>query len=353
MRLVDSVAGRITRILLTVPAFAAEHFAGSLASVIAALPEDAELDVLVSPEAEPLTRAWVAARRAPVRLHLAPGDLSFSHWTQDAGIAVEEGGKPTLLISRLFDRAQDAEAARLLAEAAGVGVIATDLALDGGNILPVGDDILIGADTLGLNAGALPGLDAGRVVALGCGVGAHAETVSAAHLPDGWRETRRVGVPEGSAQPLFHIDLFVAPAGGQRVLVGCPRLGAEVLGLPLLDHADADRFDRVAATLTEAGYEVHRNPQPLIWMDDAGARLRTWYHLPVNNVLAEDCGPDHRRVWLPHFAEPPWEALAAIDRANADLWRRLGFEVHPVPGLLALAENRGALRCLCKVVERV
>lgn len=323
-------------------------------SVIAALPDEAELDVLASESARDAVAGWTRGHPSAVRLHVAPDSLNFSHWAQDAfTAATDENGAPLLLTSSEFARYQDLEAARLLADAADVSTVEIATPLDGGNILAVGDRLLIGADLAGHMEDGFPALDDRRPTPVGCTDPAPAsETRPSSHLPDGWREIIRSAIPAGSRQPLFHIDLFVAPAGDNRFLVGCPRLGAEALGLDLLDHADADRFDAAAARLSADGAEVIRNPQPLIWFDDPESRTRSWLHLPVNNVIAEDGGPGRRTVWLPSFAQDHWRPLQAIDRANAAIWRDLGFDVRLVPDLMELAENRGALNCMCKVVSR-
>ncbi len=352
--LLDALAGAIERVFLTIPAFATRHYATALTSAIGALPIRAEVDVLVSESARDTVAPWFDDHEAPVRLHPAPDDLNFSHWAQDALVAARDpDGQPRLVASRAFDRYQDLEAARLLASAAGLPLDEVDVPLDGGNLLAVGDRLLHGADLVVGEDGFTILDPSRRPVAVGCAAPAPpAETRPAEHLPSGWQEQPRAAVPEGSHQPLFHIDLFVAPAGPNRFLVGCPRLGAEALGLPLLDHADAERFDEVAALLAADGAQVVRNPQPLIWLDHVDDKTRTWLHLPVNNVLVEDAGPGQRVVWLPSFAHGQWAELAPVERANRRIWRDLGFDVRLVPNLLEFAENRGALNCMCKVVAR-
>lgn len=364
MRLVDSAAGRMTRILLALPAFAVEHFGPPVRAVVTALPEDAALDILVSRSAADTVAEWLRGRAGRVNLVLAQDDLDYSHWVQDALLAATAAdGTPRLLLSRRFERYQDAEAARRLAAGAGIPLTESDLAFEGGNVLPCGERLLLGADTAHQNGGDVSTLTstldgAREPLVLGCdGPVPVEQTRAAAHPGEGWTETLHYRVSDTSHQPLFHIDLMVTPAGEAEdarpcFLVGCPRLGAQALGHPLLDHANAGAFDDLAEALGRAGVRVVRNPQPLVWMDDVDERHRTWFHLPVNNVLVEDRGAGRRRVWLPCFGQDHWSELAVVDDANAAVWEDLGFDVQRVPGLLMLAENRGALRCMCKVMAR-
>lgn len=355
--LLDDAYGRIRQVLLTLPGFAVDDIEEPVRSVLAGFPEYVRFDILTSAEAKGRVAAWVEGR-AEAHIHAAPEGLDFTHWARDALVAVETGAGPRVLISEKFGRRDDAAAARALAEAAGVEVRETHIALDGGNLLAQGGDVLVGRELFEAGADSLDAGSARRVIALGTATARPAETVVDSQiLPTGWRERRRTGVGKGQVQPLFHIDLFVSPAGKTpegrpRWLVGCPRLGARHLGLEMPDHADAELFDEVAANLADTGAEVIRNPQPLIWTDWPDKRLRTWHHFPVNNVIVEIEAKAQPRVWLPHFACEAWQELARIDAANRAIWEGLGFGVTPVTGCLALAERRGALRCMLNVVAR-
>ncbi|MEO1492908.1 MAG: hypothetical protein AAFV19_12215 [Pseudomonadota bacterium] len=343
--------------------FGAEAFGGCCQSVLASLPGEAEIDILVSPDAASEVQDWVreTGRPGPTRIVNAPPELDFSLWVQD--VFAIRAGIPRLVMPAEFDRYHDLKAAAFLADAAGLATERLDYAFEGGNVLACDDWLLIGGDGVGpdgADAHALAAaLDPHRTpVVLECAEALPAEQTRP--IPGqgaGWTETLYHCEFLGRRQPLFHIDLFVAPAGrtgaGQpQFLVGCPRMGAEMLGHALPEHALAPAFDEIAAQLEAAGAAVLRNPMPLIWVDDVDKRHRTWFHLPVNNVLVEDCGPAGRHVLLPCFAQDDWSELDLIDAANRALWERLGFTVQPIPDLLPLAENRGALHCMCKVIER-
>ena len=228
------------------------------------------------------------------------------------------------------------------------------LSFEGGNLMACGPWLMVGGDTPDAAA-----LDRTRTrVMLACrGPGLGEAQRTAGHLAPGWTETLRYRVSAGSLQPQFHLDLFVAYAGrggdGRlRFLIGCPRLGADLLGHAVQEHADADRFDQIAVALTERGALVIRNPLPLIWRDDIPAKRRIWYHLPVNNALVQQADGTGGDVWIPVFAEPPWEELALVDAANIRIWQDLGFRVHRIPRMLGPAEKLGALHCMAKVIER-
>ena len=125
-----------------------------------------------------------------------------------------------------------------------------------------------------------------------------------------------------------------------------------MLGHPLWPGALADAFDQIADQLADEGAEVIRNPMPLIWKDNEEEKHRTWYHLPVNNVLVEETGDQGKTVWLPCFGGDAWPELQAVDDTNAAIWALMGYSVVRIPGLRGLAENLGALHCMAKVVER-
>jgi hypothetical protein len=361
--LLDAAQGRIARLVLAISSFGVEAFADSCQSVLTHLPRDVRIDILVSPRAKARVAEWVEAAGRTTDTHLvqAPEDLDFSLWMQD--VFAVTAGTPHLLLPATFSRYDDLAAVKHLAKELALPVTEKDLAFEGGNMLVCGDLLLIGANRLG--PAPLPSKDLAkqldgdrRAVVLGCSDPLPSQQKAPFDL-DGeqWTSIQHHLEREGRVQPLFHIDLFIAPAGTTpggrpRFLVGCPRLGAKLLDHPILDHALAPAFDEIAGQLKAAGAEVIRNPLPLIWMDEPEKRHRTWFHLPANNVLVEDCGRGRSRVFLPCFAQDHWQELERIDAANAAIWEDLGFEVISIPDLLPLAENRGALHCMCKVIAR-
>src|SRR5690606_9608083 len=82
-----------------------------------------------------------------------------------------------------------------------------------------------------------------------------------------WKESLYAGNEPGTVQPLFHIDMFITLAGracdgAYQVVVGDPRLAAQVLGVPVWPHAMAEIFDDIAGGLERRGFRVLRNPLP-------------------------------------------------------------------------------------------
>ena len=326
------------------------------------LPGHARLDILVAEAVSGQVSKWVANSGPGVEAGLieAPGNLPFSLWTQDLFLARTCG---ELVLPPHFDRYKDLDAARLLAAASSHRVTETEIYFEGGNIIAAGDLLLIGLDLVTLNGGNVEALaeqlDETRTpVVLGTAAPVLPEAKEETERPaKGWTQTVRWKISEGSSQPMFHIDLFVAPAGEERdgtprFLVGCPRRAARLLRHPDRPHALADKFDEIAKVLHDAGASVIRNPLPLIWKDRPEERHRTWFHLPVNNVLIEDLGPRGKTVWLPGFASKTWPELSVVDNENAAIWAMLGYSVTRIPGLMPLAENLGALHCMAKVVAR-
>lgn len=349
---------------MAVSAFGARTFESCCLSVLTSLPEDAQLDILVSPDAKTQVQGWIdiAGRAERTKIVSAPDDLDFSLWVQD--VFAIRAGTPRLILPPRFDRYNDLKAAEFLADATGLATERLAYPFEGGNILACDDWLLIGGDGLdhaNIDAATFSAaLDPHRrPIVLECAEALPPEqTRPILGQREGWTETLYHCEFLGRRQPLFHIDLFVAPGGrngsGQpRFLVGCPQLGGELLDQEVPDHALVSAFDEIAQQLVIAGAEVLRNPMPLIWVDDVDKRHRTWFHVPVNNVLVEDCGPAGRGVLLPCFGQDHWSELEIVDSANRQIWENLGFTVRPIPGLLALAENRGALHCMCKVIKRL
>jgi hypothetical protein len=135
------------------------------------------------------------------------------------------------------------------------------------------------------------------------------------------------------------------------VLLGDPRLAERLLsgspaknavdtylpGGPDFSEATAEHFDEVAEQCQAAGYRVVRIPVA------PGIDGRT-YITYLNAILDQRDG--RRIVYMPTFG--PAEVL---NRAAAEVWTGLGFEVRPVD-CTASCRHFGALHCLVNVLCR-
>ncbi len=343
--------GRIAGGALAISGFSAREFGGAVQSVLRALPADAHFHVLTDPAASVQVRAWLDQYRtgSRVEVHEAPGDLEFSLWIQDPVLFREDG---TAVLSPEFDRYDDRDAATMLTGAMDCIQAPSPVHVDGGNLIVHGDMVLISANAQATDA-ELAMLDpARRFVRVGTRLPCRAQQTRETGRPaKGWSEIVHALNVDGTRQPIFHLDHFIAPAGHvggrPRFLVGCPRLGAKMIGHPEWPHAQAEAFDEIAVCLENQGAEVVRNPQPLVWVDRPDRHLRRWFHLPVNNVLIHG-----GTVLMPAFANAHWPELAGVDGANAEIWQACGLDVQPVPEVMALAEGMGGPRCMVKVTAR-
>jgi hypothetical protein len=380
-RLVSSVDGALERVLFTIPRYAVESepLAAAYRDLFAKLPAATERVVLTHAAVEGAVRGWLAG--APAAVVTVPDHLHFSIWAEDGYVVVRDAasGETWFVEPFAFPRYADGLIADFVSNGAGLKNTQAPLYFQGGNLL-VGDGFfLIGADypantleyvgpVLVPGSGETPErlirrlyleyLDPSRTLHyVGSTVPVPPEATRRITV-DGqaWRETVYFGNQPGTAQPLFHIDMFLTltgrgDGGRPRILVGSPRLAATALGMPLPGHSMQEVFDNIAAGLARSGFEVLRNPLPLVYLDDPGARERIWYFATANNALVEATDAA-RTVWLPTYGHGPWPELEATDQANARLWTELGFEVRLLGDFHPFAENLGAVHCIKKYLQR-
>lgn len=165
-----------------------------------------------------------------------------------------------------------------------------------------------------------------------------------------------VGPKDGTdtecSQPMYHIDTFVSLAGRNEtgeyiVIVGFPI--ASTPSLEYLIKSLKDQIDIIAKSLRKKGFVVLRNPFPLVRKHiDEGP----YYPCLYNNAIVEITGKK-KRVWLPTFAHDKWKSiLIDFEKDNIDLWQSLGFEVIQLMNFHPFIENRGAVNCIVKQLER-
>lgn len=117
------------------------------------------------------------------------------------------------------------------------------------------------------------------------------------------------------------------------------------------EHSMCEVFDDIAAQLDQLGFDVIRNPLPLVYQDNHITKTRLWYFDSANNALVEIDGAS-KTVWLPTYGHDDWIGLATTDRINEEIWRRLGFEPRTLGNFHPFAVNLGALRCMAKCLVR-
>lgn len=375
-RLVGSAGGAIERLMLTIPeyAVAAEPLAAAYRDLLAKLAPGIRCLALVH---EPVA-ATVAGWRDGIEVVPAPAHLNFSVWAEDGYAAVRDGDTTLLVEPFSFPRYGDSLIADFVANAdPGLERTQAPLYFQGGNIL-IGDDFfLIGADypanSLRYVGGILtpaPGerpadlvrrlygeyLDPDRTLGYVGSTLPVPEQRTRRFTIDGaeWTELLYAGNQPGTLQPIFHIDMFVTLAGRgadgrYRVVVGDPGAAAALLGgqATVPAHAMARVFDDIAAGLTRQGFDVRRNPLPLVYADDVERRERMWYFATGNNALVDD-----GVVYLPTYGHGAWPELAVTDQENGRIWADLGYRVVFLADFHPFAENLGAVHCIKKYLSR-
>ena len=386
LALIPTADGEIRRLLFTIPQYAVLDPVMSAAykRLFATLPATARLVVLVQASAEAEVTQWLvdAGRDATAEVGAFDDTLNISIWAEDGYVVAKDGasGRTYFVEPYAFPRYADGLVADFVSNFTDLRNTQTPLYFQGGNVL-IGDDfLLIGADypanTLEyIRSGVLRPpdgtspqdfvrmlysdyLDKGRRVHY---VGSRAPVPQEQSRPirvngEPWTEIIAAGNRPGTVQPLFHIDMFItligraSPGTPYRVMVGDPSRAFSILGGQAPAHAMQRVFDDIATQLGLAGFDVIRNPLPLVYMDDEMRRERFWYFATSNNALVQNAPTKH--VWLPTYGHGNWPELQATDHANARIWTDLGFEVHALGDFHAFAENLGAVHCIKKYLER-
>lgn len=392
--LVATAHGAIARLLLTIPSYAVDGgprnpYGVVYRDLLAKLPEETDLVILTHEAVADDVRGWLAgAGRTTVgRDTVVASDdfLGFSVWAEDPYVVVshDAAGRPAgshaLVEPAAFPRYGDALVAEQIIGAADIDLYQAPLHLQGGNVL-IGDDFFfIGIDypLLTFAEGILTApsqagedellrevyrryLDAERTfVPVGTTLPVPPAQQREFRLQGAtWTEDIYAGNVPGTRQPIFHIDMFVSLAGRgadgrARVLVGDPRAAARLTNEPLQPHAMAPVFDDIARELARRGFAVTRTPLPLVYSDDPGARLRSWYFATSNNVLVHAPEGDRPTVYIPTYAHGPFaDTLAATDRRNAEIWEELGYDVVALEDFHPFAINLGAAHCIKKYLAR-
>jgi hypothetical protein len=148
--------------------------------------------------------------------------------------------------------------------------------------------------------------------------------------------------------PPYHAGMFMMAAGENTLLVGDPSAARRILGNvntnSLFSPTEADfsaetiaQFEAVAKQGQEAGYHVDRIPVV------PGRDGRTY--MTYVNVIIDQRG-DERVVYMPVY-----DGVAQLNRAAAETWRSIGYEVREV-NCTDSYRHFGSLRCLVNIVSR-
>lgn len=381
--LVSSAFGPIQRILMAAPSYVLNYSAYSdpYEDLLSKLPQTTSFIVLSHAStraklAALLSRASVDNRTTVIE---APDSMRYTVWAEDAYAVTRAGGAGAsyFVEPASFPRQEDALIADIVAAQTDIDQYHASLYYQGGNIL-IGDDYwLIGADypNKSISLGLIqPRPNETKLTAVRRAYGSSLDVGRKLHLigstlpvpnqmeraitvnGQSWKEELYAGNGVGTVQPMFHIDMFVTPAGRDTngnplVLVGDPRLACQILNETLELHAMAPIYDDIAKKLKNIGFTVVRNPLPLVYQDDTSRRTRYWYFATANNALVEIDGTN-KRVWFPSYGYGAWGNLAATDQANKQIWEGLGFTATMLGDFHPFAFNLGAAHCITKYVTR-
>ena len=303
------------------------HHAEHVSAVEDALADLGELDLI----------AWkqgLVLRLRDTAAHVEGGTLritkasnpDFTTWVQDGFLVAGHRIWASPRVKRTYGGWDD-EVVRQLAAHLGWPIELLPCGVEAGNVLTDENDVVIGAD-----------------------VQRHSKDDEWNALIAQLGQGRRVHVcAADQAQPIFHLDLYVTLAG-THALVGSVEQGRACVGEP---YTDADRamdegLQAAVLSLMNAGYQVERLPLLPFrhhYMEKDG-------YFTHNNCLVE-VAAGMRRVVLPAYGSDANDPLAALDRASARVWQRLGFEVVFAHGAFAtVSELLGGLRCMTKVLAR-
>lgn len=194
-------------------------------------------------------------------------------------------------------------------------------------------------------------------------------------LPEGQQELWL-----GTKQPVYHLDLFMTPAGldesGRYQLI----IGEPVFDDPFyfpLFYWTKRSVDAIVDDLNThytGLFTIYRNPLPLTYVDEKkedGRFERSWFFASLNNCIVQYTSDKHNRyVWMPKYSSDysdeiinlqengnpefagDWSYLWQYEQETKMLWESLGFRVIKLTNYLSLAMLRGAVRCITKVLYR-
>jgi hypothetical protein len=309
--------------------------------LLRALPAEVAVHVACATETDCATfRAGLAAAGVPHLDRLRPVivGVEVTTWSRDRFAAKALGapapGRLEVLAppreeTPFESRAGDGVVPFAVARALGAPVRTASFAFEGGDLASTATHLFVDVNLLQRNEGRGPATRAALTQAL---------------QAEFRQEVVFLGEHFGDV-PQHHIMMYLAPLGGRRVLVGDVAAGLRLLDADPAARAavaadrspaTAARFEHAARALSAAGFAVTR--APVVVLEGGGA-----YVTYTNALFATERG--RSVVYLPTYA------LAGLDRAAADLYRALGYEVRPID-VSALWRQNGSLGCLVNVIQR-
>ncbi len=382
-RLVSDERGRISDILLTVPPYYPDsednlvdpYIERHLRTLIRLMNEadrNRHFTMLCQPNQFAYVNRWFSDLQIDGNNSVSISTFDYTVWAQDAYVALtDDHGRSILCETVNFTRVDDATIADDLAAQTDKSALQSYLYFQGGNVLEVGDHILIGKDYIEDNLGRAHLETEDKILAAFKKV--FGKDIISLGRPELIPEEHRQYLGGGYYQPIFHIDMYVTPTGklGQSgkpiAFVASPRLGRQAVGEES-KHTDFDiYFDEAAEQLSQTA-EVRRMPILPSFVSHRTDKVEeAWYYfLSYNNAVVENFG-NTSNVYLPTFSEDVEDYQSelkffyyegdvakrqALDKAAATAWEQLGFTVYQMDGLEDLAMGLGCVHCITKTLAR-
>jgi len=386
--LVSSAHGKLKKIFFTLPFYVLEGGDNPLwdiyADIFLKLPKHTEVYVMVQKCCLEFLKDWTKQNNFAdnFKYIIVPDYLNFTIWAEDAYAIVEDKdtGEKHFIEPHSFPRWEDGLIASYASKQLNYKRSQIPLYFEGGNIL-VGDNFfMMGADYPVISLKYIKELfthESGEehadfitklynkyldkereLIFIGSTLPVPSRSENSFEMNgEKWTEFYYRKNERGTVQPIFHIDMFISLAGRSkdgkyRLLVGDPRLASELIDEPVISYAMSELFDNIADNFVRIGFEVIRNPLPLIYLDDEKHKERSWHFASANNVMLEIIDDDNKTVWLPTYGFGNWKELKKTDEYNKNIWEELGFKVILLGDFHPFAENSGSLHCIKKYLER-
>jgi hypothetical protein len=379
-RIVSDERGRIADMLLTVPPphgnlvdQSTERHLRTLIWLMSKADKNRHFTMVCHPKQVDYVKQWFTELQMDGNNSICISTFKYSIWAQDAYVAVtDNNGRAILCEGVHFPRYDDATIADDVAAQTNISALQSYLYFQGGNVLEVGNCVLIGKDYIQQNLGRAH-LETEEKILTAFKMVFGKDIISMGR-PELIPEEHRQYLGGGYYQPIFHIDMYITPTGkvGQSgkpiAFVACPRLGREAVGEKPKPTDYDIYFDEAAEQLAKIA-EVKRLPilpSFIRFESKTGVKDERYYFLSYNNAVVENYGTTSN-VYIPTFSEDV-EAYKsdpsvlhyegdlvkrqALDNAAKAAWEQLGFTVHQMDGLEDLAIGWGCVHCITKTLTR-